>query len=125
MAPAGVLAATIAEVRAVLGAAAAGAGVAAGVPAGARGAVAMPLVTSEEQVRCCRRMQGARCVLVCAGDHRGAEWAPAGSAMAGMVCPCCVAGTPCNSELSIWLVGSPPWTFQIHPPRLCRDPPMY
>ncbi|KAK9831512.1 hypothetical protein WJX81_004473 [Elliptochloris bilobata] len=49
VAPTGVLAATVAEVRAVLGAAAAGAGVAAGVPAGARGAVATPLVTSEEQ----------------------------------------------------------------------------
>ena len=53
VAPPGVLAATIEEVRAVLGAAAAGAGVAAGVPAGARGAVATPLVTSEEQVCCC------------------------------------------------------------------------
>ena len=53
VAPPGVLAATIEEVRAVLGAAAAGAGVAAGVPAGARGAVSTPLVMSEEQVRCC------------------------------------------------------------------------
>lgn len=53
VAPPGMLAATLAEVRAVLGAAAAGAGVAAGVPAGARGAVSTPLVTSEEQVRCC------------------------------------------------------------------------
>lgn len=49
VAPPGALATAVAEVRAVLGAAAAGAGVAAGAPAGARGAVDLPLVDAEAQ----------------------------------------------------------------------------
>ena len=69
VAPPGVLAATIEEVRAVLGAAAAGAGVAAGVPAGARGAVSTPLVTSEEQVRCCGGLR-CTCYGLCLCGHR-------------------------------------------------------
>ena len=77
VAPPGVLATTMAEVRAVLGAAAAGGGVAAGVPAGARGAVDPPLVTSEEQVRHYGRLHCPWHGL-CGGRCRIALWASAG-----------------------------------------------